>query len=618
MRRVIQFSTGNVGRHSLRAIIGRPDLELVGVHAASAEKIGRDAAQLCGLDEPTGIIATDDVDALVGLGADCVVYTSQGETRPMEAIDQMAKFLAAGTNVVGTSMVWLVTPRHAEDWLRVPLEQACAAGNTSLYVNGIDPGFSGDTLVHSAVSLTTRVSSITVQEIFDYGNYDDAEFTGAAMGFGTTEDEDPAMMFLPGVIMSMWGGQVRSLADNLDIKLDEVRQRIERWFTPERIDCTMMTVEPGQMAAVRFATEGVRDGEPVITLEHVTRLTTAAAPDWEFPPEGHTGVHRVVVEGEPRVEINTHVSHPVLDSTDAGLHLDGRSGSQCHRLGVPRAPGTDRRGGYSPVCDNARADVERPLGDLRRDGITLGTRCRKTRPHHRRCPRFGARPCAPARGGRSRSHPGRHLPIPPQLEYPLATEEDLAETARLVRDFGRRCVSRVADVRDEEQLRSAVDDGVAELGGLDGAVANAGVLTVAAWDKTTADQWRTVVDVNLIGVWNTCAAAIPHLLAQGGGSLVNISSAGAIKGFPLQTPYTAAKYGVVGLTLGVGQRTGGKECARQFRASHRCAYRHDPAVLRNSPGRGTVRPDPHLRQCDAHAGRGARRRQQRSAVPDFR
>ena len=73
---------------------------------------------MCGLDEPTGIIATDDIDALVNLGADCVVYTSQGETRPMEAIDQMAKFLAAGINVVGTSMVWLVTPRHADDWLR--------------------------------------------------------------------------------------------------------------------------------------------------------------------------------------------------------------------------------------------------------------------------------------------------------------------------------------------------------------------------------------------------------------------------------------------------------------------------------------------------------------------
>ena len=318
MRKVIQFSTGHVGRHSLRAIIGRPDLELVGVHASGADKIGLDAARLCGLDEPTGVIATDDVDALVALGADCVVYTSQGETRAMEAIDQIAKFLAAGTNVVGTSMIWLVTPRHADDWLRTPLEQACAAGNSSLYINGIDPGFSGDTLVYSAVSLTTRVSSITVQEIFDYGNYDDPEFTGAAIGFGLTEDHDLPMLYLPGVILSMFGGQVHSLADSLGITLDEVRQRHEHWFTPELIECTMMTVQPGQMAAVQFAVEGVVAGEPVITVEHITRLTTAAAPEWEYPPEGHIGVHRVVLEGEPRVEINTHVSHPVLDSTDAG------------------------------------------------------------------------------------------------------------------------------------------------------------------------------------------------------------------------------------------------------------------------------------------------------------
>lgn len=60
---VVQFSTGNVGQHALKAIIGRPDLELVGVHAASPNKVGRDAAELCGLSEPTGIVATDDVDA---------------------------------------------------------------------------------------------------------------------------------------------------------------------------------------------------------------------------------------------------------------------------------------------------------------------------------------------------------------------------------------------------------------------------------------------------------------------------------------------------------------------------------------------------------------------------
>ncbi|WP_460354755.1 NAD(P)H-dependent amine dehydrogenase family protein [Mycobacterium sp. ZZG] len=318
MRRVVQFSTGNVGRHSLRAVIGRPDLELVGVHAAGPAKIGRDAAELCGMTEPTGVVATDDLDALIALSPDCVVYTALGETRPMEAIEQMSRFLAAGINVVGTSMVWLVTPHQADPWLRDPLEQACAAGNSSLYVNGIDPGYSGDTAVHAALSLVTRAESVTVQEIFDYGNYDDYEYTGTAMGFGTTPDDELPMAFQPGVITSMFGGLVRSLAGHLGVELDEVRQRYEPWYTPERIECTMMTVEPGQLAGVRFAAEGVRVGVPLITVEHTTRLTPAAAPDWEYPPEGLSGVHKVIVEGEPRVEVSTHLSHPVLDVTDAG------------------------------------------------------------------------------------------------------------------------------------------------------------------------------------------------------------------------------------------------------------------------------------------------------------
>lgn len=318
MRRVVQFSTGNVGQHSLRALIGRPDIELVGVHAASAEKVGRDAAELCGLADPTGVIATDDIDALIALKPDCVVYTALGETRPMEALEQMSRFLSAGINVVGTSMVWLVTPRQADDWLRGPLEEACAKGNSSLYVNGIDPGYSGDTAVLAALSLATRAESVTVREVFDYGNYDDYEYTGTAMGFGSKPGDDPAMAFLPGVITTMFGGLVRSIAAHLCVDLDDVTERFEPWYTDQRIECKMMIVEPGGMAGVRFAAEGLRGGAPVITVEHTTRLTPAAAPDWEYPPDGHSGVHKVIIEGEPRVEINTLLSHPVLDVTEAG------------------------------------------------------------------------------------------------------------------------------------------------------------------------------------------------------------------------------------------------------------------------------------------------------------
>lgn len=133
------------------------------------------------------------------------------------------------------------------------------------------------------------------------------------------------------------------------------------------------------------------------------------------------------------------------------------------------------------------------------------------------------------------------------LEYQLSAKEDLEETARQVREQGQRAVVRVADVRDAAAMTAAVAEGVAELGGLDASVANAGVITAGTWDTTTSEQWRLVVDVNLIGVWNTCAAALPHLVDHGG-SLINISSAAGIQGFPLHTPYTAAKHGVVGMT----------------------------------------------------------------------
>lgn len=117
----------------------------------------------------------------------------------------------------------------------------------------------------------------------------------------------------------MWGAQVRSLAADLGIELDEVRERHEKWVTPEPIDCTMMRVEPGHVAAVKFGVDGLRAGYPVITMEHVNRLTAAAAPEWPFPPDGHPGVHRVVIDGSPGIEINTHVGTSGIDHNQGGV-----------------------------------------------------------------------------------------------------------------------------------------------------------------------------------------------------------------------------------------------------------------------------------------------------------
>lgn len=317
--RVVQFSTGNVGQHALRSIIENPGLELVGVHASSASKVGRDASELCGLVERTDVIATDDLAALVALKADCVVYTSQGETRPVEALEEITAFLRAGTNVVATSLVWLIYPPFADAWLTDPLAAACAEGGSTMYVNGIDPGYSGDTLPLAALSLCQSAEAVLVQEVFDYGDYDDAEFTGVSFGFGFTPDQDPPMMFLPGVLTSIWGGMIHLLAEALGVRVQEIREHYDTWVTDEPIDCSMMRVEPGHIAAVRFSVEGIVGGEAAIVMQHVNRLTPAAAPDWPFPPAGYPGVHRVVIEGLPRVEINTHVGHGSSDAGDAGV-----------------------------------------------------------------------------------------------------------------------------------------------------------------------------------------------------------------------------------------------------------------------------------------------------------
>jgi SDR family mycofactocin-dependent oxidoreductase len=133
------------------------------------------------------------------------------------------------------------------------------------------------------------------------------------------------------------------------------------------------------------------------------------------------------------------------------------------------------------------------------------------------------------------------------IPYPLATPDDLEETARLVHETGARMVSAIVDVRDAEALSDAVSSGAERLGRLDIAVANAGVCTIQRWDELTPALWDTVIGINLTGTWNTCVAALPHMLAGGGGSLILISSVAGLKGQPFLAPYVASKHGMVGI-----------------------------------------------------------------------
>ena len=131
--------------------------------------------------------------------------------------------------------------------------------------------------------------------------------------------------------------------------------------------------------------------------------------------------------------------------------------------------------------------------------------------------------------------------------YGMGTEADLADTVKAVEALDRRIFARKADVRDATALKAALDAGVAELGKLDIVSANAGICTVQAWDEVTPAIWQDTLDTNLTGVWNTMVAATPHLIANGGGSIICTSSTAGIKGLPFLSPYVAAKHGVVGI-----------------------------------------------------------------------
>ncbi|AHH17561.1 oxidoreductase SDR family [Nocardia nova SH22a] len=134
------------------------------------------------------------------------------------------------------------------------------------------------------------------------------------------------------------------------------------------------------------------------------------------------------------------------------------------------------------------------------------------------------------------------------VAYPLATSEELEETARLVKETGRRVVSARADVRDSAAMAGAVDAAVAELGRLDIVSANAGILSIRPAVELDDEAWEDVIGVNLNGVWNTCKVSMPHLIAGGrGGAMILTSSTSGVKGSPNLAHYTAAKHGVVGL-----------------------------------------------------------------------
>jgi 4-hydroxy-tetrahydrodipicolinate reductase len=302
--RVIQWSTGNVGVASLRCIIKQPDLELVGVWVHSPAKAGRDAGELCGL-EPTGVLATNDADALLALDADCVCYTATADLRPVDALNDMARIAASGKNIVSSSVVAMVWPTHVDEGMRGDLERACVDAGVSCFTSGIDPGWANDILPLLLAGTCENIEHLRVMEIINYELYEQPQVLFETMGFGQALDSKP-LLLIPGVLTFAWGGVIKVLAAGLGVEVTEIREVHERRPATEKIDLGFGVIEEGTTAALRFEVQGIVDGSPRIVVEHVTRLHDDLCPEWPQPVGA--GGYRVVVTGTPSYQCDVQMT----------------------------------------------------------------------------------------------------------------------------------------------------------------------------------------------------------------------------------------------------------------------------------------------------------------------
>lgn len=313
--RVIQWGTGNVGAFSLRCLIEHPEIELVGVCVHSDAKSGVDAGDLCGLPK-TGVEATNDVEAILALDADCVCYTATADLRPFEASQDLCRILASGKNVVSSSLVPLVHPKSFVPTLRDQLAEACRTGGSSFFTSGIDPGFANDLLPLTITGLCGAWNELRVLEIINYATYNQPQVLFETMGFGKPLDETP-LLLTPGTLEFAWGGTVNLLAEGLGVELDKIDSLYEKRPATQPIRIGEHVVEPGTMGALRFEVRGILAGRPAIIVEHVTRLADDLAPEW---PTGN-GSYRVLVKGFPNISCELEFEDEHGDHAVGGVVL---------------------------------------------------------------------------------------------------------------------------------------------------------------------------------------------------------------------------------------------------------------------------------------------------------
>jgi 2,4-diaminopentanoate dehydrogenase len=288
--RVVQWATGNIGTYALRAVIEHPTFDLVGLYVHGEAKAGRDAGDLCGLDE-TGVVATRGIDQIVTLGADCVLYM------PARCdFDEVCRLLASGANVV-TTRGEFHRPESLDPAVRERVEAACQQGGTSIHSTGSSPGFISEAVPLVLTSIQRRLDGLTIDEFADLSQRDSPDLLFNVMGFGKDPSRFGPRRWAHGA--AAFGPSLSLVADALSLPLDSVESSGEVAVAPRPIEIAAGTIEAGTVAAQRMTVSGMRGGRPLLQFRANWYCSTETDPAWDLRATGW----RILVDGDAPLDI---------------------------------------------------------------------------------------------------------------------------------------------------------------------------------------------------------------------------------------------------------------------------------------------------------------------------
>lgn len=303
--RVIQWATGSKGSAALRELIRRPEFELVGLRVYGADKLGRDAGDIAGLGMETGVIATDDVEAILRTEADCVLYMAQMRL-PMDQHDaNICRILEAGKNVVAaTGYYWPET--HGADYV-ARLEAACIRGGTTLFGTGFSPGFMTERLAPTLTEAVSEVRSVKYLEVCDCSRNRKeliVDVMGCGLPPGRVDLDDYATQLTTWYHFEALDGLAHWLGVTLDDKRTEIEQVIAT--EDETLPCGL-TIRAGEVGATIRRWIGYRGGQPFITSEHRWNAVT------HLPGFQTEDLWQIEVEGRPSLRMQLQLSESFAD-----------------------------------------------------------------------------------------------------------------------------------------------------------------------------------------------------------------------------------------------------------------------------------------------------------------